>query len=171
MQLATGTTMDRLRSAYSRLDRLVSAGEEWILALCVIGALIALLINVLLRYGFHHSLPWAQELVREVIIVTTLLGCSLAVKRGQQVSVDAAAHIFPNLRRFLAGVHYLATLAFALLLIHFGWEMVIMMQETNQRTIAMHIPLAWIYAVLPVTGLLMTIRSLQALGRLRHSPF
>src|SRR6056297_2761985 len=118
----------RLRTIYSRLDRLLEACEEWILAISVIGALIALLINVILRYGFHHSLPWAQELVREVIIVTTLLGCSLAVRRGQQVSIDAAAHIFPNLRSLLAGVHYLATLVFALLLIHFGWEMVQMMR-------------------------------------------
>ncbi|MFO7803824.1 MAG: TRAP transporter small permease subunit [Desulfovermiculus sp.] len=158
--------MPKLRALVYRLDQLLGQFEEWVLFISVISALIALLVNVILRYGFHYSLTWSQELVREVIIVTTLLGCSVAVKRGQQVSIDAAAHIFPNLRRFLAGVHYLATLAFALLLIYFGWKMVQMMIQTSQSTIAMHIPLAWIYAVLPVTGLLMSIRTVQALKRL-----
>ena len=38
------------------------------------GALIALFFNVILRYGFNYSLAWSEELVREVIILTTFIG-------------------------------------------------------------------------------------------------
>ena len=35
-------------------------------------ALVALFFNVVLRYGFNYTLAWSEELVREVIIYTTL---------------------------------------------------------------------------------------------------
>jgi C4-dicarboxylate transporter DctQ subunit len=35
---------------------------------------------VVLRYGFNYTLAWSEELVREVIIYTTFIGCSAAIK-------------------------------------------------------------------------------------------
>ena len=156
---------------FTLLNKALDHLEEWVLFLSVMGALIALFLNVLLRYGFHHSLAWSEELVREVIILTTFLGCSVAIRRGQQVTIDAAVQIFTTLRRPLLIIHYLATLIFALLLIYYGWQMVHLMLQTGQSTIIMHIPLAWLYAILPLTGVLMTIRTLQAMtSTLRSKP-
>ncbi len=145
------------------LDRIVTWFEEWSLFLTVIVALFSLFVNVILRYGFNHSLPWSEELVREVIIYTTFIGCSAAVRRNAQIKVDAAVQIFQALKAPLTLVSHLATLAFSLLLIHFGWRLAELMAQTGQKTITLQIPLVWLYAILPLTGVLMTFRTLQGM--------
>jgi C4-dicarboxylate transporter DctQ subunit len=64
------------------LDKILSFFEDWTLFISVIAALIALFFNVVLRYGFNYTLAWSEELVREVIIYTTFIGCCSAVKNG-----------------------------------------------------------------------------------------
>jgi TRAP-type C4-dicarboxylate transport system permease small subunit len=144
------------------LDRIVTLFEEWSLFITVIAALCSLFVNVILRYGFNHSLPWSEELVREVIIYTTFIGCSAAVRRNAQIKVDAAVQIFQALRTPLILISHLATLIFSLLLIHYGWKMAELMVQTGQKTIILQIPLVWLYAILPLTGVLMTFRTLQS---------
>ena len=56
------------------LDKILTFFEEWTLFVSVIVALLALFVNVVLRYGFNYSLAWSEELVREVIIYTTFIG-------------------------------------------------------------------------------------------------
>ena len=64
----------------SVLDKILSFIEDWVLFISTFTALIALFVNVVLRYGFNYSLAWSEELVREVIILTTFIGCSAAIK-------------------------------------------------------------------------------------------
>ena len=54
--------------------------EDWTLFITVLVALVGLFFNVILRYGFSYSLAWSEELVREVILYTTFIGCSVAIK-------------------------------------------------------------------------------------------
>ena len=68
-----------LRKILNFLDKILTFFEEWTLFITVIIALVALFVNVVLRYGFNYSLAWSEELVREVIIYTTFIGCSAAI--------------------------------------------------------------------------------------------
>ena len=52
----------------NKLDKILSAFEDWTLFVSVMVALVALFVNVVLRYGFNYTLAWSEELVREVII-------------------------------------------------------------------------------------------------------
>lgn len=79
-----------------KIDRAVTFFEEWTLFLTVTAALVALFASVVLRYGFNHSLAWSEELVRLVIIYTTFVGCSRAVKNGAMVRIDALVQFFPS---------------------------------------------------------------------------
>ncbi len=79
-------------------DKILSFFEEWTLFITVFIALIALFCNVVLRYGFNYSLAWSEELVREVIIYTTFIGCSAAVKKNAMIKIDASVQIFPKLK-------------------------------------------------------------------------
>ena len=80
------------------LDKVLTFFEEWTLFISVLVALIALFVNVVLRYGFNYSLAWSEELVREVIIYTTFIGCSAAVKARSLIKIDASVQIFPKLK-------------------------------------------------------------------------
>jgi TRAP-type C4-dicarboxylate transport system permease small subunit len=145
------------------VDRFLSFLEEWTLFLTVMVALISLFVNVVLRYGFNYSLAWSEELVREVIIYTTFIGCCVAVRNRAMIKVDAAVQIFPILKRPLTFFGNICLVIFSGILIYYGWKMAELQVLTSQKTIILKIPLVYLYAILPVSGTMMLIRSLQVI--------
>jgi TRAP-type C4-dicarboxylate transport system permease small subunit len=143
------------------LDKVLSFFEDWTLFISVIVALIALFFNVVLRYGFNYSLAWSEELVREVIIYTTFIGCSAAVKNRSLIKIDASVQIFPKLKVLLTFFSNFAVMIFALMMIYYGWMIAALQVRTQQKTIIMQIPLVYLYSVLPLMGVLMLIRVIQ----------
>jgi len=145
------------------LDRILTFFEEWTLFFTVIVALIALFINVVLRYGFNYSLAWSEELVREVIIYTTFIGCSAAVKNRSMIKIDASVQLLPRLKMPLTYFSNIVTMIFAGMMIYYGWMMVLLQHRTNQKTIIMEIPYVILYAILPLMGIMMMIRAIQVI--------
>ncbi|MGD2023840.1 MAG: TRAP transporter small permease [Desulfobacterales bacterium] len=143
------------------LDKILTFFEEWTLFISVMVALIALFFNVVLRYGFNYSLAWSEELVREVIIYTTFIGCSAAVKNRSMIKIDASVQLLPKLRMPLTYFSNFVVIIFAGMMIYYGWLMVEMQHRTHQKTIIMEIPYVILYAILPLMGLMMLIRAIQ----------
>lgn len=147
------------------LDKGLSFFEAWTLFITVFIALIALFVNVVLRYGFNYSLAWSEELIRIVIIYTTLIGCSAAVKSGTMIKIDALVQIVPRLKTPLSYFSNLVTLIFSGMLVYYGWQIAAMQVQTCQKTVIMEIPYVFIYAFLPLMGAMMGIRTIQVLFR------
>lgn len=145
------------------LDKILSFFEDWTLFISVIVALLALFINVVLRYGFNYSLAWSEELVREVIIYTTFIGCSAAVKNRSMIKIDATVQLLPKLKAPLTFFSNVTIMVFAGMMIYYGWLMAALQFRTHQKTIIMQIPLVYLYAVLPLMGTMMLIRALQVI--------
>jgi TRAP-type C4-dicarboxylate transport system permease small subunit len=145
------------------LDKILSFYEDWTLFIAVMIALSALFINVVLRYGFNYTLAWSEELVREVIIYTTLIGCSAAIKQRKMIKIDASVQLLPKLKVPLNFFSNFVTMIFAYMMIHYGFLMVALQYRTHQKTIIMQIPLAYLYGMLPLMGTLMFIRTLQVI--------
>ena len=144
-------------------DKVLGFIEEWVLFISTMAALIALFVNVVLRYGFNYSLAWSEELVREVIILTTFIGCSAAIKARSMIKIDALAQIVPVLKTPLTFFSNIVTLIFAAMMTYYGWKMALLQTATHQKTIIMEIPLEWLYAILPIMGVMMFIRTLQVI--------
>jgi len=98
-----------------------------------------------------------------VIIYTTLIGCSAAIKQRKMIKIDASVQLLPKLKVPLNFFSNLVTLIFAYMMIHYGWLMMALQIRTHQKTIIMQIPLAYLYGVLPLMGVLMFIRTLQVI--------
>ena len=145
------------------LDKILTLFEEWTLFVTVFVALIALFFNVVLRYGFNYSLAWSEELVREVIIYTTFIGCSAAVKNRSMIKIDASVQLFPKLKTLLTYFSNTVILIFSVMMMVYGWQMAAMQARTFQKTLILQIPLVYLYAILPLTGVLMFIRTLQVM--------
>jgi len=143
------------------LDKILTFFEEWTLFISVIIALIALFINVVLRYGFNYTLAWSDELVREVIIYTTFIGCSAAVKNRSMIKIDASVQLLPKLKLPLTYFSNFVTIIFAGMMIYYGSLMVALQHRTHQKTVIMEIPLVILYAILPLMGGMMLIRAIQ----------
>jgi len=145
------------------LDRVLTFFEDWTLFITVIVALISLFFNVVLRYGFNYSLAWSEELVREVIIYTTFIGCSAAVKNRSMIKIDAIVQLAPKLKTPLSYFSNFVTLIFSAMMIYYGWLMAALQVRTFQKTIILQIPLVYLYAILPVMGVMMFIRTVQVM--------
>ena len=145
------------------LDKVLSFFEEWTLFLTVFVALISLFVNVFLRYVFNYTLAWSEELVREVIIYTTLIGCSAAVKNRSMIKIDASVQLLPKLKVPLTFFSNFVTLIFSLIVFYYGWKMALLQIQTEQKTIILQIPLVYIFSILPLMGAMMFIRTIQVL--------
>jgi len=145
------------------LDKILTFFEDWTLFITVMVALVALFFNVVLRYGFNYTLAWSEELVREVIIYTTFVGCSAAVKNRSMIKIDASVQLLPKLKVPLTYFSNLVMLVFAILILIYGWDLAMMQMATHQKTIILQIPLVYIFAFLPLMGALMTIRTVQVI--------
>jgi TRAP-type C4-dicarboxylate transport system permease small subunit len=140
------------------LDKALGFFEDWTLLITVLIALFSLFINVVLRYGFNYCLAWSEELVRDVIIYTTFVGCSAAIRRGVMIKVDATVQLLPKFKIPLTFFSNFTLLVFSILLIIYGYKLTVLQAITNQHSIIMGIPLKYLFAILPITGVMMFIR-------------
>jgi TRAP-type C4-dicarboxylate transport system permease small subunit len=152
-----------ITKVFAVIDKVLSFIEDWSLFLATMAALIALMFNVVLRYGFNYSLSWSEELVREVIILTTFIGCSAATKARAMVKADLVVQLVPALRTPLTIFAGLVSLLFSGMMAYYGWKLVVMQRATFQATIIMEIPLEYIYSILPIMGVMMFLRTLMIL--------
>lgn len=145
------------------VDKILSFIEDWVLFFATMAALISLFFAVILRYGFNYSLAWSEELVREVIIVTTFIGCSAAIKARSMIKIDALVQLVPKLKTPLTFFSNLVAMVFAIMMIYYGWDMAALQVATHQKTIILEIPLVYLYAVLPTMGVMMVFRLIQVM--------
>lgn len=152
-----------MRKAAEWLDRILGFFEEWSLFLVTFVCLIALFFNVVLRYGFNYTLAWSEEFVREVIIYTTFIGCSAAIKNRSMIKIDALIQFVPWLKAPLTFFSHAATIVFSLIMMVLGWQVVVQQAETRQSTLILEIPLEALFAVMPLMGLMMLLRTFLAI--------
>jgi C4-dicarboxylate transporter, DctQ subunit len=153
----------RKKEVLAALDRGLSQFEEWTLLVSVGIALAALFLNVVMRYGFNYTLAWSEELVREVIIYTTFIGCCVAVKNRSMIRIDAVVQLIPKLKTTLTRFSNGVVLIFATMMMFYGWQMAAMQARTFQKTLILQIPLVYLYIILPLTGALMLLRTLYVM--------
>lgn len=149
--------------ALNVIDKILTFFEEWTLLITVMIALVALFCNVVLRYGFNYSLAWSEELVRHVIVYTTLIGCSAAVKNRSMIKIDASVQLIPKLKVPLTFFSNSVTLIFSGMILYYGIDLAKRMAVTEQKTIIMQIPYVYIFAFLPMMGGMMLIRTIQVM--------
>lgn len=152
-----------LGKTLKKLDTIFTNVEEWTLFIIVMAALMSLFANVVLRYGFNYTLAWSEELVRIVMIYSTFVGASVAVKQRAMIRIDAVVQIFPKLKPGLTLYTNLLMLVFAWMMVFYGYRMTHLQLLTHQKTIIMQIPLVIIYAIMPVMGVMIFIRTIQVI--------
>lgn len=151
-----------LKRTFIVIDRTFRQFEEWSLFIAVGTALVTAMANVVLRKATdNYSLYWSDEVVRKVIYFSTYIGCVAAIRSRALIRIDALPQIIPVTRKFLAMVSNLAVLLFSAIMIYLGWEMTMMMyQDEYARTATLRLPEWPFYAILPLMGVMMFLRTL-----------
>lgn len=63
-----------------------------------------MMVQVVMRYGFNHSLIWAEELCRYLLIWMSMLGLLFAYERGEIAAVRMALYAMPRRAAFLIAI-------------------------------------------------------------------
>jgi len=150
------------------IDKAFTFFEDWTLFITTMIALVTLFVEVGLRYGFNRSLGWPDELVREVIMYTTFIGCGAAVKNRSMIVIDALPQVVPRLKRPLLFVSHAFTLFFSVFIFYYGVRNAALQVRTHQKTIILEIPLWIIFSFLPMMGVGMFFRTLHVLWEDLH---
>ena len=118
--------------------------------------------NVILRKATNDlSLYWSDEVVRKVIYFSTYIGCVAAIRTRSLIRIDALPQMLPILKKPLNLFSHCVVLLFSGVMIYLGIKMTIMMyNDEYARSATLQIPEYYFYAVLPVMGLMMFLRTL-----------
>lgn len=151
-----------LKKLFRKIDRVFLFVEEWSLFAAVCIALLTAMANVILRKATSdYSLYWSDEVVRKVIYFSTYIGCVAAIRSRSLIRIDALPQMLPVLKKPLAQLSHLAVLVFSGCMMYLGGQMTIMMfQDKYALSATLQIPEWYFYAILPLMGFMMFIRTL-----------
>lgn len=145
----------------STLDRLL----KLILVLLMVALVLDVCWQVITRFVLADPSSFTEELARFLLIWISMLGAALCFSQRAHLSIDYFVDQFSegNQRRvfYLVGV---LTLMFAFLALLVGGGFLVMFTyQLDQYSAALGVKIAFVYAVVPLTGGLISIFTLAAL--------
>ena len=144
---------------FQTLNRVLVALETYTVGSLVITVCVVVLLQVLMRYLFAYPNPWSEEVSRFCFIWMSLLGASLAVEHRAHFGFDQVTKkLPPRAKRAVETFAGAVVLMFSLLLI--GTGIALMDLTMGERSAALNLPVALVYAAVPVSGVLMVIHML-----------
>jgi TRAP-type C4-dicarboxylate transport system permease small subunit len=153
------------------IDRITTA-VRWLLALTRAAAGILLIssvglnfVNIIGRYFFSVSIPWAEEIMLFLMVGCVFTGCCAVAWDGRQIRMDVVLMMLPPKPRALLNVlSELVMIAAAIAVTVFAWPVITQLAAFDERSQAAYFPLVIPQAMLPIgyslMGLLVAVRLL-----------
>lgn len=142
---------------------------ERVLFALLLTMVLIVLVNVVARFFFHSALTWADEVARFLFIWLTFLGATLGVARGSHIGMDIVVQkVGPRTRKGLEIVSCVLVLVFLGAWGVFGWSLVL--QNLDYLAPSTEVPMGYVYAVGPLSALLMAGLYLDKLARALRTP-
>jgi TRAP-type transport system small permease protein len=135
-------------------EKALMASNRWALIVVLAAMSIIIFVNVISRYIEGEALPWAEEVARHLMIWLTFLGAGPVLRYGGHLAVENLQDSLP--RSWAIALRFIIAL---LLLCFFGfmiWYGLLYVSRTQyQTTAATQISFGYIYAAMPIGGLLL----------------
>ena len=145
---------------------------RWLLALTRTASAIFLIssvainfANIIGRYFFSVSIPWAEEIMLFLMVGCVFTGCCAVAWEGRQIRMDVIIAMLPaKLRDFFHLLSELVLIAAAVTVTVFAWPVIVQLAEFDERSQAANFPLVIPQAMIPVgysvMALLVAVRLL-----------
>jgi TRAP-type C4-dicarboxylate transport system permease small subunit len=131
---------------------------EWVVVVLGVALVIIVAVTVFCRYILSIGIDWSDEVSRLIFIWLVFLGAYLAFKRKSHAAVGVLSAALPDrLKRYHALAVGMLEAAFMLILAWFGVIQVMDTARFGQITAGMGVPMSWLYVVMPVTAVLVTV--------------
>ena len=148
-------------------------GVRWLLAITRTAAALFLIasvginfINIIGRYFFSVSIPWAEEMMLFLMVGCVFTGCCAVAWEGRQIRMDVVLALLPlQLRELIEVLSELVMIAAAATVTFFAWPVITQLAAFDERSQAANFPLVIPQAMVPIgytlMGLLVAIRLLK----------
>lgn len=154
----------------------VAGITDRILSSTVILLMVVLVIDVVwqvtTRYLLGSASSFTEELARFLLIWIGLLGSAYAYRHNLHLAFDYFSSKAKGVTKkwLMLFIHTLIALFALLVLVIGGFSLVQLTWELNQVSAALQIRLAWVYSVLPLTGLLIIFYASLFIRDTLHEP-
>jgi TRAP-type C4-dicarboxylate transport system permease small subunit len=107
--------------------------------------------NVVGRYFFNASIPWAEEAMLFLMVGCVFLGNGVVAWSGRQIRMDVVVRMLPpKVREALDLFSELVFLITAVTIVNFAWPVIRDLAEFDQRSQAADFPLVIPQAMVPI---------------------
>lgn len=133
-----------------------------VLAVLMAVMVVDVLWGVFTRYVMGAQSPWTEELARFLLIWIGILGAAFASGKRMHLAIDILPTALEGSRKRLLenGINVIILLfAIAVLLIG-GSRLVFVTSKLGQVSTSLDLPLAVVYAIVPISGLFIVIYKL-----------
>jgi TRAP-type C4-dicarboxylate transport system permease small subunit len=142
--------------------RFIDAVEWWATFLLVLMVLLVCL-GVFFRYVLDASLAWYDEFASYLLVWLTFYGAVSASYHRRHIGFETfVARLMPATRKKLEIVAEFLVLGFQIVLLYYGWLLTRKMGDETAVSVVW-IKMGWVYSVLPISGGLMLLISVQRL--------
>lgn len=139
---------------------------RWALVALAVFMVLTVTWQVVSRYALKAPSSLTEEIARFQLIWLGLLGAVYTFRNRMHVGIDILVSPLKGKKRL--GVELIAlfsVLAFAILiLIYGGGRLVQLTHELNQTSAALGVRMSYIYAIIPISGVLMCIYAFHYIG-------
>jgi len=113
--------------------------------------------GVFTRYAMGNQASWSEELARFLLIWIGILGAAYASGQNMHLAIDLLSDkLNPSKQKSLIAFIRILIIAFAFFVLIIGGSRLLYITQTlGQTSPALQVPMAFVYAVLPLSGLLI----------------
>ncbi|MFA6507396.1 MAG: TRAP transporter small permease [Treponemataceae bacterium] len=148
----------RLEGLKKIVDRLL---DGFAVAMFIIIFAVVLL-QVFMRYFLGSPLVWSEELARYLFVWVSLIGWVFATRSGTHIRIGAFTDNLPvSVRKVIGFFNFALVIIFALVLIFFGFQMVL--KNGDVPTVTLFFTYAVVYAAVPFSLSLIVFYSVLRL--------
>jgi TRAP-type C4-dicarboxylate transport system permease small subunit len=140
-------------------------GVEWLLtftrsvsAICLISSVSINFINIIGRYVFSVSIPWAEEIMLFLMVGCVFTGCCAVAWQGRHIRMDVLITALPPaLRDFFNLLSDLVLIAAAIAVTVFAYPVITQLAAFDERSQAANFPLVVPQSLVPIGYSLMAL--------------
>jgi TRAP-type C4-dicarboxylate transport system permease small subunit len=143
----------------------VLIGVRWVLALTrtasgvfLISSVAINFANIIGRYFFSVSIPWAEEIMLFLMVGCVFTGCCAVAWEGRQIRMDVIIGMMPpRIRDFFNLLAELVMIATAAAVTVFAWPVITQLSAFDERSQAANFPLVIPQAMIPIGYTMMAL--------------
>ena len=123
---------------------------------------VVIFIQVIMRYVFHNSLSWSEELARYCFIWLIYLGAGYGARYIQHIKIEAALRMYPKaVRPYIVLLGDLLVLSLAVYIVISGVQLTELQLHYGKNSPALGISMAVVNAAPAVGFALVVVRQVQ----------